>query len=69
MNAKYIILPLFFFSVATPLWVLAINPGTSARVLENFKDVEYKMLFETLPFGQSGSTELLQNEYRMNGLE
>ncbi len=27
------------------------------------------MLFETLPFGQSGSTELLQNEYRMNGLE
>ncbi len=69
MQYKNIFLTTLILSTLSPLLVLAINPSNSTRVLENFKEVEHKILFETIPFSRSGSTELLQNEYRMNGLE
>ena len=69
MQYKNIFITSLIFSIAYPLFALALDPTLSGRMLENFKEGEYKILFETLPFGQTGSSDLLQNEYRMNGLE
>ena len=69
MQYNNIFITSLIFSIAYPLFALALDPTPSGRMLENFKEGEYKILFETLPFGQTGSSDLLQNEYRMNGLE
>lgn len=49
--------------------MIALDPTTGWRVIDNFKKEEYAILFENMPFDQSGSVELLKHEYTMNGLE
>jgi murein DD-endopeptidase MepM/ murein hydrolase activator NlpD len=68
---KYIrILFIFiFFLGAVPLSSIAIDRSTAGRILDNFKDSEKEILFQNTPIGWSGSNELLQSEYNMNGLE
>lgn len=48
---------------------LAIDPTTSGRILDKFKEREEEILFETLPFSESGSADVLSHEYKMNGLD
>ncbi len=47
----------------------AIDTRTSGRIFDSFKEEEYTILFEDLPFNHTGSEDLLKNEYRMNGLD
>lgn len=37
--------------------------------MDAFKREEYSVLFENLPFDQSGSTEVYEQEYILTGLE
>ena len=69
MQYKNIFISCLVFSTLSPLLVTAIDTTTSGRILDNFKENEYKILFETLPINQTGSEALLEHEYRMNGLE
>lgn len=69
MQYKNIFISCLVFSALSPLLVTAIDTTTSGRILDNFKESEYKILFETLPINQTGSEALLEHEYRMNGLE
>ena len=69
MNIRYILISSLVFGSLTPLLTTAIDQTTSGRILDTFKDKHYTILFDTLPFSQSGSDELLEYEYRINGLE
>ena len=48
---------------------VALDPTTSGRIIDNFKEQQSEILFESLPFAQSGADILLENEYAMNWLE
>lgn len=48
---------------------VAIDPTTSGRIIDNFKEQQKEILFESLPFSESGAEMILQQEYAMNGLE
>lgn len=50
-------------------WSFALNTASSGRVVDNFKARHEKILFESLPFSASGTNEILEYEYRMNGLD
>jgi hypothetical protein len=69
MHINHIIVPAIIFGLFSPLFVWAIDTHSSARIINNFKSEEYTLLFETLPFDGSGSEDLLEYEYKMNGLE
>jgi hypothetical protein len=45
---------------------VALDPTTSGRIIDNFKEQQSEILFESLPFAQSGADILLENEYAMN---
>ena len=47
----------------------AIDPKTSGRIIDNFKEQQKEILFESLPFSESGAEMILQQEYVMNWLE
>lgn len=47
----------------------AIDPTTTGRIIDNFKTRHEKILFESLPFTATGANEVLEYEYRMNGLD
>ncbi len=71
-SKKYIsagIIVTLLFSGFSPSF--AINTGSSARIINNFKAQEKRMLFESLPFSASsqGANDFLEQEYRINGLE
>lgn len=53
----------------SPLLAIAIDQTTSGRILDAFKREEYAMLFENAAFDHSGSTEVYEKEYILNGLE
>ena len=57
------------FLVLSPLIVIGIDPTTSWRIIDNFKREQYAILFENLPFDQSGASEIYEKEYILNGLE
>lgn len=57
------------FLALSPLVVIGIDPTTSGRIIDNFKREQYAILFENLPFDQSGATEIYEKEYILNGLE
>jgi vacuolar-type H+-ATPase subunit H len=59
----------FSVTFVSPNWIAALDTRNSARILENFKDHQKEILFETLPFAETGSNILLENEYVKNGLE
>lgn len=69
MQYKNIIISSVVLTTLSPFLATAIDTTTSGRILDNFKEGEYKILFETLPINQTGSEALLEHEYRMNGLE
>jgi hypothetical protein len=69
MSYRYLLISAILLSILSPLIVLGIDPTSSGRVIENFKREEYAILFENLPFDQSGSTEIYQKEYILTGLE
>lgn len=48
---------------------VAIDPSTSGRIIDRFKEQQSELLFESLPFTDSGAEMILQNEYAMNWLE
>lgn len=48
--------------------VFAIS-ANSAQIVDNFKARHEKILFETLPLTASGANDILEYEYRLNGLE
>lgn len=47
----------------------AVDPVTTGKIVDNFKTQHEKILFESLPFTATGANEVLEYEYRMNGLE
>ncbi len=57
------------FLALSPLIVIGIDPTTSGRIIDNFKREQYAILFENVPFDQSGATEIYEKEYILNGLE
>lgn len=69
MHYKYIPHFLILSIIISPLIATAIDTRTSGRILDNFKKEEYDILFETLPFDNTGSTDILQHEYIMSGLD
>lgn len=52
-----------------PYALIAIDTTTSARIIENFKEDQKEILFETLPVSESWANLVLEHEYTMNGLE
>lgn len=38
-------------------------------IIDNFKARHEKILFETMSFTETGANEILEYEYRMNGIE
>lgn len=65
-----------FFLLSFPLYLLnpfygvvAIDTTVSGRILDNFKDSQEEILFESLPFTETGANDILTHEYKMNGLE
>lgn len=57
------------FIVAPVSFSVAIDSTTSGRILDNFKQNEEDILFESLPFNETGASDLLSHEYKMNGLD
>lgn len=48
---------------------VAIDPKTSGRIIDAFKEQQKEILFESLPFSESGANMILEHEYTMNGLD
>ena len=48
---------------------VALDPTTSGRIIDNFKEQQESILFESLPFSESGANMILEHEYAMNGLD
>lgn len=47
----------------------ALDPNATGKMIDNFKARQEKILFESLPFTASGVNDVLEQEYKMNGLE
>ena len=69
MRYSYFLHFLVVSIILSPILVIAIDTKTSGRILDTFKKEEYELLFETIPFDNSGSHELLEHEYLMSGLD
>ena len=69
MNKKTV----FFLVTATTLSYLttsfALDSTRSGAIVDNFKDRQKAILFDTMPFTESGINDILEQEYRMNGLD
>ena len=46
----------------------AIDTRNSGRILDNFKEKQEEILFESLPFTETGANDVMIHEYTMNGL-
>ncbi len=66
---KIFIVVFLILYIAPVSLTLAIDSTTSGRILDKFKEREEDLLFETLPFSESGSADVLSHEYKMNGLD
>jgi hypothetical protein len=56
-------------TLIVPITTMAIDTTTSGRIIDAFKEQSEQILFETLPFDQGESTNILKEEYAMNGLD
>ncbi|MBP9779169.1 peptidoglycan DD-metalloendopeptidase family protein [Candidatus Gracilibacteria bacterium] len=56
-------------AILVPLGSWAIDRSTAGRILDDFKDRQEEILFQTIPFTETGANDLLIHEYTMNGLE
>lgn len=59
----------FIFSFLSPVIGSAIDPTTSGRILDNFKEKQEEILFESAPLDITDASKILEQEYAMNGLE
>lgn len=67
---KYIKRTIFISVLALlPTLGQAIDTTTSGRIIDRFKEQQSQILFESLPFSESWSSLILENEYAMNWLE
>lgn len=67
---KIFLLTIFIICTAyTPTPSIALDAGTSWNIVNNFKTKHEQILFETLPLSQTGANEIIETEYRINGLE
>lgn len=64
-----ILLILFSVSYLSPTIGTAIDPTTSGRILDNFKERQEEVLFESAPLDITDASKILEQEYTMNGLE
>lgn len=55
-----------FFSFSS---VWALDSTISGKIVDNFKSRHEEILFETLPTSATVANEILETEYRLNGLE
>lgn len=53
-----------FFVV--PLGSSALDRATSGRILDDFKERQEELLFNSLNFTETGASDLLVHEYTMN---
>ena len=60
LSATFLLFPIIF-----PLCVSAIDPTTSGRILDNFKEEEERVLFDSLPLSDDDSATLLEHEYAL----
>ena len=57
------------FSILSPTASIAIDATTSGRILDNFKNQQEDILFESSPIEVVDSNRILEQEYAMNGLD
>lgn len=57
------------FSILSPIAGTAIDTTTSGRILDNFKNQQEEILFESSPIEVVDSNKILEQEYAMNGLD
>jgi predicted Zn-dependent peptidase len=57
------------FSILSPTASTAIDSTTSGRILDNFKNQQEEILFESSPVEVVDSNKILEQEYAMNGLD
>lgn len=60
---------IILLTLIIPLGSWAIDRTTSGRILDQFKTRQEEILFETIPFTETGANDLLLQEYTMNGLD
>ena len=60
---------IFVFSFLSPTLGNAIDQTTSGRILDNFKEKQEEILFESAPLDITDASKVLEQEYAMNGLE
>lgn len=60
---------IFILSFLSPTTGVAIDPTTSGRILDNFKEKQEEILFESSPLDITDASKVLEQEYAMNGLE
>lgn len=63
------LLILFSISFLSPTIGSTIDPTTSARILDDFKEKQEETLFESTPIDMVDASKILEQEYAMNGLE
>lgn len=62
---KKLFVSLLLLPIVFPLSGIAIDPTTSGRILDNFKQSEEEILFDSLPLSDSDSAMLLEHEYTL----
>lgn len=64
-----ILLILFSISYLSPTTGIAIDLANSGRILDNFKERQEEVLFDSAPLDITDASKILEQEYTMNGLE
>jgi murein DD-endopeptidase MepM/ murein hydrolase activator NlpD len=59
----------FLILTLSPVLVIGLDPMTSGRILDNFKNEERAILFENVPFDEKGINDIYEKEYLMAGIE
>lgn len=60
---------IIFLCLMAPSIGVAIDTTTSGRIIDRFKEQQKEILFESLPFTESGANMILEHEYAKNWLE
>lgn len=66
---SFIFLVIFSISYLSPTIGNAIDPTTSGRILDNFKERQEEILFDSTPLDITDASKILEQEYTLNGLD
>ncbi|NRH21162.1 peptidoglycan DD-metalloendopeptidase family protein [Candidatus Gracilibacteria bacterium] len=66
---SFIFLIVFSISYLSPTIGNAIDPATSGRILDNFKEKQEEILFDSAPLDITDASKILEQEYTLNGLD